>query len=92
MEDETPKDEIEEVPPLGEEDGEEETQEETFESYESRRPYVNYTALARRGSILSSPIGLAVAGILISKGMDLAYRAFMEREKTERMKIQQNPK
>jgi hypothetical protein len=29
-----------------------------------------------------------VVGVLVSKGMDLAYRAFIEREKTKRAEYQ----
>lgn len=56
--------------------------------YSSGRPYIRYTSMPRRGSIWNSPIGLAVVGVLVSKGMDLAYRAFIEREKTKRAENQ----
>lgn len=90
MTDETPDNEIEETDDSVEhEEPETETTEDTSEDYPSSRyssdrPYINYTASARRGSIWNSPVGLAVVGILVSKGMDLAYRVFIEREKTKR--------
>ena len=94
MTDETPENEID-VEKTDEHEEPETEEAETTEDDDSeessvtQRPYVSYSASARRGSIWNSPIGLAVAGILISKGMDLAYRAFMEREKTVRMQSQQ---
>jgi len=85
--DEKPENEIEKDDDSGEhEQPETETTED--EAEEGPRPYIRYTASARRGSIWNSPIGLVVVGVLVSKGMDLAYRAFIEREKTKRAEIQ----
>lgn len=92
MTDETPENEIdvEKTDEHEEPETEETTEDDASEgSSVTQRPYISYSASARRGTTWNSPIGLAVAGILISKGMDLAYRAFMEREKTVRMQSQQ---
>ncbi|AVD99468.1 hypothetical protein SEA_BING_46 [Streptomyces phage Bing] len=93
MEDEKPENEIEieKNENTGEQDHPEEktTEDEpSFRYSSSGRPYIRYTSLPRRGSIWNSPLGLAVVGILVSKGMDLAYRAFIEREKTKRTENQ----
>lgn len=96
MTDGTPENEIEIEKNDEQETPEAENAEETdgtedrpsFRYSSSGRPYIRYTASPRRGSIWNSPIGLAVVGILVSKGMDLAYRAFMEREKTIRAENQ----
>lgn len=84
MSDETP--DVEETEdPTSDEASAEETDKETEEGPQS---YIRYTASPRRGSIWNSPIGLVVVGILVSKGMDLAYRAFIEREKTRRAELE----
>lgn len=92
MTEETPDDEIviEKNDDTGENEESETEEDRPFFRYSSSgRPYIRYTSMPRRGSIWNSPIGLAVVGILVSKGMDLAYRAFMEREKTIRAENQQ---
>lgn len=97
MTDETPDTEIEIEKNDEQEEPETETTEDNEDAWEDRpffgysssgRPYIRYTGSPRRSSIWNSPIGLAVVGILVSKGMDLAYRAFMEREKTKRAENQ----
>jgi len=61
-----------------------------FEFKTSGRPYVRYQSAGRprTGSIWNSPIGLITVFFLASKGIDLAYRVFMEREKTKRAENQ----
>lgn len=84
MEDETPENEIE----IEKDDEQKHPETETTEDETGPRPYIRWTSTARRGSVWGSPVGLVVVGILVSKGMDLAYRAFIEREKTRRAESQ----